>query len=242
MRSPMSGSARPTWEIAPVFDLRHVDALYHDFQCLWDVTIEVGKGEIIALIGSNGAGKTSVLRVMAGFLKPERGEITLEGATLNRMSGYRRVELGISMVPEGRRLFPDMTVLENLELGAYAPRARRVRAETFDMVFELFPVLKTRMKQIAKTLSGGEQQMLAIGRALMAKPRLLLVDELSLGLAPVAVQSIYRAIRRINETMGLSIVIVEQNVRLALDIANRGYIIENGRLVGHGKSSETPEQ
>jgi branched-chain amino acid transport system ATP-binding protein len=219
-----------------VLKVENVDAYYQDFQTLWDVSLAVEKGEIVALIGSNGAGKSSMLRVISGFLMPKKGTINIEGTQIQRMQPHERVELGISMVPEGRHLFPEMTVLENLELGAYIKSARKEMDIMLEWVFQIFPILKDRIKQTARTLSGGEQQMLAIARGLMSQPKLLLVDEVSLGLAPIIVQNIYKILQEINKSMNMTILLVEQNVRLALEIANKGYIIENGRIVGQGSA------
>lgn len=215
-----------------------VDAHYLDFQALWDISLTVEKGEIVALIGSNGAGKSSVLRAISGFLVPEKGTVTIDGLQIQKMPPQDRVKLGISLVPEGRRLFPEMTVLENLEMGAYIKSARKAKEETLEWVFQIFPRLKDRTGQTARTLSGGEQQMLAIARGLMSRPKLLLVDEVSLGLAPIVVQSIYKTLQGINQTLNMTILLVEQNVRLALDVAHKGYVIENGRLVGQGVAEE----
>jgi branched-chain amino acid transport system ATP-binding protein len=213
-----------------VLCLERVDAHYQDFQALWDISLTIREGEIVALIGSNGAGKTTVLRTISGFVSPRSGTVDLDGNPLNKVQAHRRVDLGIAMVPEGRRLFSDMTVLENLELGAYLGRARAVKDGTLEWIYEVFPVLKDRANQVAGTLSGGEQQMLAIARGLMSQPRLLLVDELSLGLAPVVVERIYRTLWEINQSRKLTILLVEQNVKLALETAHRAYVLENGRI------------
>lgn len=218
--------------------VEQVDGYYLDFQALWDVSLTVEKEEIVALIGSNGAGKSSVLRTISGFLKPAKGTITIDGVQIQKMPPQERVALGISLVPEGRRLFPEMTVLENLEMGAYIKSARKDREETLEWIFQIFPRLKDRTGQTARTLSGGEQQMLAIARGLMSRPKLLLVDEVSLGLAPIVVQSIYKTLLEINRTSNMTILLVEQNVRLALDVAHKGYVIENGRIVSQGMAQE----
>jgi branched-chain amino acid transport system ATP-binding protein len=221
-----------------VLKVENVDAQYLDFQALWDISLAVEKGEIVALIGSNGAGKSSVLRTIAGFLVPKKGTVTIEGFQIQKLPPQDRVKLGISLVPEGRRLFPDMTVLDNLELGAYIKSARKSRNNMLEWVFQIFPRLKDRISQTARTLSGGEQQMLAIARGLMSRPKLLLVDEVSLGLAPLIVQNIYKILQEINQSLEMTILVVEQNVRLALEIAQKGYIIENGRIVGQGTAEE----
>ena len=210
-----------------------LNAKYGDIQTLWDISLEVNEGELLALIGSNGAGKSTLLRTITGLLKPAGGMIQYNGVLLNNRSPSQIVGLGISMVPEGRRLFPQMTVLENLEIGAFPKEARMKRDSTLDWVWEVFPVLKERSQQIAGSLSGGEQQMLAIGRALMARNRFLILDEMSLGLSPLLVKTIFKIIVQINKT-GISIFMVEQNVPMTLRTAHRAYIIESGRIVGEG--------
>ena len=217
-----------------MLEISNIDVYYGDLQALWDVSLTVGDGEIVALIGSNGAGKSTTLKTISGLLKPRSGSISYNGIRLDKLPAHKIVELGISMVPEGRRLFPEMSVLENLEVGAYVSRARKAKDETISWVYHVFPVLKDRASQAAGTLSGGEQQMLAIGRALMSQPKLLLLDEMSLGLAPLVVQDISRVINQINKSKGITILLVEQNVRLALALANRAYIMENGRIVNQG--------
>jgi len=189
-----------------------------------------------ALLGSNGAGKTTLLSAITGLLRASKGTITLHGSRIETRPVHEIVEMGVSMVPEGRRLFPEMTVHENLELGAFARKARNQRQETMDLIFGIFPVLKGRRLQIAGTLSGGEQQMLTIARALMSRPRLLLLDELSWGLSPVATENIFETIKKINRTMGLAMLIVEQNVSMTLEMADYAYILENGRIVGEGRA------
>ena len=208
---------------------------YGDIQTLWDVSLEVGAGEIVALIGSNGAGKSTLLRTIAGLLKPDSGRIQYRGVLLNNKSPNKIVELGISMVPEGRRLFPQMTVLENLEVGAFLKEARMKRHSTLDWIWEVFPILKDRSQQIAGSLSGGEQQMLAIGRALMARNKFLILDELSLGLSPLLVRTIFKVLLEVNKA-GISIFNVEQNVPMTLRTAHRAYILESGHIVGHGEA------
>lgn len=211
-----------------------IDVYYGDLQALWDVSLTVQEGEIVTLVGSNGAGKTTTLKTVSGLLKPKTGSITYDGVRLDKLPPHKIVELGICMVPEGRGLFPEMSVLENLEVGAFLSKARQVKDESLSWVHEIFPVLKERAKQEARALSGGEQQMLAIGRALMSRPKLLLLDEVSLGLAPLVVQSISRVIKQLNESNGITILLVEQNIRMALQLADRGYIIETGRIAGQG--------
>jgi branched-chain amino acid transport system ATP-binding protein len=198
----------------------------------------VEEGSIVALIGSNGAGKSTLMQSIAGLIKPRAGKVVFDNVSLNRLSAHRIVQSGICLVPEGRRLFPQMTILENLEVGASVRAARRLRRETLGWVYEVFPILKARAHQKAGTLSGGEQQMLAIGRALMARPRLLMIDEMSLGLSPLASQMISKVISDLNKSAGLTILLVEQDVHLALSLAEWGYVIENGRIVGHGRADE----
>ncbi|RJR29654.1 MAG: ABC transporter ATP-binding protein [Desulfobacteraceae bacterium] len=210
----------------------HIDAYYGDFQVLWGVSLVVKEREVVSLVGANGAGKSTVLKSISGMLKPRRGKIEFQNARLDQKRAHKIVEMGICMVPEGKRLFPDMSVLENLEIGAYLSRARRVREKTLDWVYDIFPRLKERTGQPARTLSGGEQQMLAIGRALMSLPKILLLDEITLGLSPLIVENIFEVIKQINESSGIAILLVEQNVVLALELAETGYIIENGRIVG----------
>lgn len=238
MPSMTSMSLRPIWEKISMLRLEGVDVFYSDLQALWDVSFHVEKKEMVALIGSNGAGKTSTLKAISGVIRPRKGQILFEDVRLDLLRKHEIVETGVSMVPEGRRLFPDMSVLENLEIGAFIERARNNRLSSLGRVFEIFPVLRERAKQMAGTLSGGEQQMLAVARGLMSQPRLLLLDELSLGLAPLIVRTLYRVILDINDTQGLTILLVEQNVRYALETANRAYIIENGRVVGQGGARE----
>lgn len=213
-----------------MLECRDLDVYYGDLQALWDVSLDVQAGEIVALIGPNGAGKTTIMRTLAGLLAPARGSITLEGRRVETAPGHQRVELGLALVPEGRRLFGTMTVLENLELGAYPGRARADRQANLARVCGIFPILQERRGQLAGTLSGGQQQMVAIGRALMSRPRLLLLDEPSLGLAPVVVEAIFEVVRQINAE-GVTVLLVEQNARAALRLAHRGYVIENGRVV-----------
>jgi len=221
-----------------VLEINRIDVFYGDLQALWDVSIAIDEGKIVALIGSNGAGKSTLMLSISGLIRPKTGSIRFEGIRLDELPAHRRVEQGISMVPEGRRLFSQMTVLENLEVGASIRAARKARFDTLNWVYELFPILRERMQQRAGTLSGGEQQMLAIGRVLMSQPRLLLIDEMSLGLSPLLVQEISTVIKNINQSRKLTILLVEQDVQLALSLADRGYIIENGRVVGQGEAGE----
>lgn len=199
------------------------------------ISLEVGQGEIVTLIGSNGAGKTTTLRTASGLKKPTSGTVTLDGKNITTASPQQRVKLGLSQVPEGRRVFPAMTVLENLELGAFLRKEKM--GDDLERVYGHFPVLKNRVKQLAGTLSGGEQQMLAMGRALMAHPRVLLLDEPSMGLAPLLVQEIFEIVRQINEA-GTTILLVEQNANMALQVADRAYVMETGRIVLAGPAAD----
>lgn len=230
----------PTWErrsMADFLEVKGIDVAYGDMQALWDVSLEVDQGEIVALIGPNGAGKTTLMRVIAGLHTVKSGAVRLGDVGLHTLPAYRIVEQGVILVPEGRRLFGGLTVLDNLELGAYSKRARESRSETLKLVFDLFPLLAERKDQRANTMSGGQQQMLAIGRALMGVPRLLMLDEPSLGLGPIIVQSIFEIVREMNR-QGVTVFLVEQNARQALDLAHRAYILEQGRIVGTGGGQE----
>jgi branched-chain amino acid transport system ATP-binding protein len=217
--------------------LDEINACYGDLQTLWGVSLEVNNGELVALVGPNGAGKTTTLKVITGLLKHSSGSVTFDGNSLENETVHRIVALGISEVPEGGRVFSGMSVLENLELGAFVPEARKVKDESLKWVYQIFPRLKERQNQGAGTLSGGERQMLAIGRALMSKPKLLLLDEPSFGLAPILVQHMFEMIEQINK-QGVTVLLVEQNVRAALELAQRAYVIENGRIVGEGKGDD----
>lgn len=224
-----------------MLEIHGIDVFYGDLQALWGVSLNVQQAEIVSLVGPNGAGKSTLMKTVSGLLRPATGSIIFEGIQLNKVPAYEIVEMGICMVPEGGRLFSSMSVLENLELGAFNIEARKARFEALERVYEIFPVIKTRKNQMAGTLSGGEQQMLAIGRALMSQPKLLLLDEVSLGLAPLMVQSIFQVIRMINDSKQISILLVEQNVRMALELGGRGYIIETGRIVGHDEAQRLLE-
>ena len=216
--------------------IEHLQASYGKVQTLWEIGFEVPKGEIVALIGANGAGKTTTLRVLSGLLRPQAGSITLEGERIDGCSPPEIVRRGIVQVPEGRGMFPDMTVLDNLLMGAYGtPQAGR--RDRLDRVFAIFPRVKERQQQLAGTLSGGEQQMVAIGRGLMANPRILMLDEPSLGLAPRVVEEVFRVVREINAS-GVTVLLVEQNTQHTLKIAHRGYVIEAGRTVLSGSGQE----
>jgi branched-chain amino acid transport system ATP-binding protein len=220
-----------------MLQLRAVDAGYGSFQALFDVSLEVNAGEAVAVIGPNGAGKTTLMRVISGLIRPMRGSMRMEGVDLSATPPHRIVELGIAHVPENRRLFPRMTVEDNLRMGAFIPAARPKFRERLDVVYQLFPRLRERRFQLAGTLSGGEQQMCAIGRALMSDPRLLLLDEPSAGLAPVVVQQVFGLVERIR-ARGLTVLIVEQNVRQVLRVVDRAYLLEAGTLRASG-SAET---
>ncbi|MGA3173297.1 MAG: ABC transporter ATP-binding protein [Syntrophorhabdales bacterium] len=223
-----------------VLRITDVDVFHGTFQALWNVSLEVRRGEMLALIGANTAGKTTLLDAISGVLHPARGTIEFEGKDIGGLDPYQIVELGITQVPEGRRVFPDMTVLDNLLVGSYAAGARRKRAESLAIVYDLFPNLSERKKQVAKTLSGGEQQMLAIGRGLMAHPKLMLIDEMSLGLAPIVVDEIFKVLGKIRER-GITVLFVEQNVNRTLKEADRAYILETGRVVLHGAAADLRE-
>jgi len=220
-----------------MLEVEKINVFYDDAQALWDVSFEVNQGEIVTLVGSNGAGKSTTLKAISGLVPPSTGEIRLEGTRIDRVPAHRIVEMGIAQIPEGRRLWPGLSVRENLELGAYTKAARAAREESMERVFKLFPRLHERQMQLAGTLSGGEQQMLAIGRGLLSKPKLLILDEPSLGLAPFLVDEVFETIQKIN-LQGMTILLVEQNVNYALAISNRGYVLETGRIVLSGSGKE----
>lgn len=217
--------------------VQDINAFYGDLQALWGVSLQVDDGELVALVGPNGAGKTTTLKVVTGLLRSSSGSVNFHGREVSKETAHKIVELGISQVPEGGRIFAGMSVLENLELGAFVKEARKSKDQSLEWVYKIFPRLEERQKQQAGTLSGGERQMLAIGRALMSKPRLLLLDEPSFGLAPILVQQMFEMIEEINK-QGVTILLVEQNVRAALELAQRAYVIENGRIVGEGKGDD----
>jgi branched-chain amino acid transport system ATP-binding protein len=224
-----------------LLELRHVTAGYGQFTALWDVSLRVEAGETVAVVGPNGAGKTTLLRVISGVIPPRSGELRFEGEPLTGRPAHEVVARGIAHVPEGRRLFPGLTVADNLRMGAYLPRARARYRESLDRVYALFPVLAERRHQRAGSLSGGEQQMLAIARALMSCPRLILFDEPSMGLAPVMVRRLFDLIQRVREE-GYTLLIVEQNVRQVLKLADRAYLLEAGRLRMEGRGEALSEQ
>lgn len=214
----------------------HIDVFYHKAQALFDLSLKVHESEIVALVGSNGAGKTTLLNTISGLLRPTSGSVLFLGERIDGLSSFSIVEMGISHIPEGRRLFPDMSVRENLEMGAYLQRVWKGREKSLERVYGIFPKLKARQNQLARTLSGGEQQMLAMGRGLMSGPKLCLIDEPSSGLAPILLMEVFRVIRSLRE-QGITILLIEQNVRHTLEIADRAYVLENGRIIleGEGK-------
>jgi len=220
-----------------LLELQDVEVAYGDLPALRGVSLEVEEGETLSVVGANGAGKTTMLRAISGLLRPRAGRILLDGARLDRMPSHVIVARGVVQVPEGRKIFPGLTVKENLELGSYVAAARAHRRESLERVLGLFPRLAERQRQAAGTMSGGEQQMLAIGRALMARPRILMLDEPSLGLAPIIVQEIFRIIAEINR-LGTTVLLVEQNTRQALSLSRRGYVLENGRIALEGTGAE----
>lgn len=220
-----------------MLEMDKINVGYGVVQVLWDISMKVEKGEIVALVGANGAGKSTTIKTITGLLPPWSGTITFEGKRIDALPVHQIIREGIALVPEGRRLFPYMSVEENLELGNYIENdAAKVR-ENLEWVYGMFPILRERRNQMAGTLSGGEQQMLTIGRALMSKPRFLLMDEPSLGLAPLIVLEVFKTISMLHQNEGMTILLVEQNVRKALEIAQRGYVLENGRIVASGESS-----
>ena len=223
-----------------MLEVAGISVFYGAIQALWDVSFEVREGEIVTLLGSNGAGKSTAIKVSQGLIRPASGEVRFQGEIVGRLSPHQVVEQGLCLVPEERHLFPHMSILENLELGAYPHRARVIREQTLQWIFALFPILQKRRRQKAHTLSGGEQQMLAIGRGLMAKPVLLMMDEPSLGLAPLLVAELFKTISEIN-LHGLSILLVEQNAQHALRLARRAYVMETGRVTREGLGKELLE-
>ncbi len=225
----------------PLLKIRNIDVFHGTFQALWDVTVEIVEGEMLALIGANTSGKTTLLDTISGLLHPAKGTIEFKGRDTTNLEPYKIVELGITQVPEGRRIFPDMSVLDNLLIGSYCGTARDKKSQSLGRVYEHFPRLHERRKQIAKTLSGGEQQMLAIGRGLMSDPKLMLIDEMSLGLAPIVIDDLFKALRQIKER-GITILFVEQNVRRTLKEADRAYILEAGHVALSGNATDLCEE
>ena len=220
-----------------MLEIRNVNAYHGKVQALWDICLEVNEAEIVALVGSNGAGKTTLVNTISGLLRPASGSVVFLDKRIDSLPPHSIVELGISYVPQGGKVFPEMTVRENLEMGAYPIHAWKQKDETLEQVYQVFPLLKERERQLARTLSGGEHQMLAIGRALMSNPKLSLFDEPSYGLAPLLVAEMFRIIQRLRDR-GITIFLIEQNVRRALEIADRAYVLENGRLCLQGDCAE----
>ena len=220
-----------------LLDVKNIDVLYDDFQVIWDVSINVNKAEMVALLGPNGSGKSTVLNTISNLVEHKKGSITFDNTLISNIPTYRRTELGISHVLERRRVFPHLTVKQNLLLGAWHPKAKEELLNSLSKVYQIFPKLETRSDQLAKTMSGGEQQMLAIARGMMGLPKLLMVDEPFLGLSPIVMKDLIKIFKNI-VAEGISILFVEQNVRLALSMADRGYVLESGRLVIDGKSED----
>ena len=220
-----------------LLDVKNIDVLYDDFQVIWDVSINVNKAEMVALLGPNGSGKSTVLNTISNLVEHKKGSITFDNTLISNIPTYRRTELGISHVLERRRVFPHLTVKQNLLLGAWHPKAKEELSNSLSKVYKIFPKLETRSDQLAKTMSGGEQQMLAIARGMMGLPKLLMVDEPFLGLSPMVMKDLIKIFKNIVKE-GISILFVEQNVRLALSMADRGYVLESGRLVVGGKSED----
>jgi branched-chain amino acid transport system ATP-binding protein len=223
--------------MAEMLKVNAINVFYHQFHALWDISFEVNKGEVVTLLGPNGAGKTTSLKSISGILRPRSGSIEFEGTRLDALQAHNIVEKGIAHVPQGRGVFPLLTVHENLVMGAYSKRARDNSADAEENVFSMFPILKERRNQSALTLSGGEQQMLAIGRALMSSPTLLMLDEPSEGLAPKVVAQVFEIVAKLHDD-GVTVLLVEQNVHQALEIADRAYVAEAGKIVLSGKSAE----
>ena len=223
-----------------MLSVKNISTFYGKIQALWDVSFEVNEGEIVALVGANGAGKTTLLNTISGIVRLASGSVQFLGHRMNGKEPASIVEKGISQVPEGGRLFPDMTVQENLEMGAYLSHAWKQKEETIKYIYQIFPILKEREKQIVRTLSGGEKQMVAIGRGIMSRPKLAIFDEPSYGLAPRLVLEMFRVIRSLREH-DITVLIVEQNVKQSLEMADRAYVLENGRIVLEGKSRDLLE-
>ena len=220
-----------------MLEVRNLDTRYGKIQALWDISLEVNQTEIVALVGANGAGKTTLVDTISGLVSPASGSVFFQGKQIDGLPSYVIVGLGISHVPQGGKVFPDMNVRENLEMGSYPIQAWNQKAETFEQVFQIFPRLQERQNQLARTLSGGEQQMLAIGRALMSRPTLCIFDEPSYGLAPLLVKEMFHIIQSLRE-QGITILLIEQNVHQSLEIADRAYVLENGRICLQGDSDE----
>ena len=220
-----------------LLDIKNIDVLYDDFQVIWDVSINVDKAEMVALLGPNGSGKSTILNTISNLVEHKNGTINFENNLISNIPTYKRTELGISHVLERRRVFPHLTVKQNLLLGAWHPKAKDELSNSLEKIYKIFPKLETRSTQLAKTMSGGEQQMLAIARGMMGLPKLLMVDEPFLGLSPMVMKDLIKIFKNIVKE-GISILFVEQNVRLALSMADRGYVLESGRLVIHGNSED----
>ncbi len=220
-----------------LLDIKNIDVLYDDFQVIWDVSINVNKSEMVALLGPNGSGKSTILNTISNLVEHKNGTIDFENNLISNIPTYKRTELGISHVLERRRVFPHLTVKQNLLLGAWHPKAKDELSNSLEKIYKIFPKLETRSNQLAKTMSGGEQQMLAIARGMMGLPKLLMVDEPFLGLSPIVMKDLIKIFKNIVKE-GISILFVEQNVRLALSMADRGYVLESGRLVIDGKSED----
>lgn len=221
--------------------VEHVDVHYGDFHALWDVSLDVEEAQVVSIIGANGAGKSTLLNTIAGVKKPSRGTVQFRGKQINGVSPYHLVVEGISLVPEGRRVFPRLTVLENLEIGSYTPKARKRKQEGLKKIYELFPVLEARKNQLSSTLSGGEQQMLAIGRALMSWPQLILFDEISLGLSPLVIKQIYQRVKQINGE-GITALLVEQDIQRSLKAAHKVYVMQSGRVRLEGRPESLSQE
>ena len=220
-----------------MLEVRNIDVFYGDVQVIWDISFDVKQGEVVALIGANGAGKSTTLKTVSGLLKPRTGSVSFNGENLSSAEAFHRIDRGMALCPEARRLFVEMTVEENLDMGSLRGEAKQKRAQTKEMVYTLFPRLKERLAQLAGTLSGGEQQMVAVGRGLMSLPKLLMFDEPSLGLAPILVREIFDVIKKIRQE-GTTVLIVEQNVKQTLAIADRAYVLEHGRVSMQGAGKD----
>jgi branched-chain amino acid transport system ATP-binding protein len=219
----------------------NIDVFHSTFQALWDISLEVRNGEMLALIGANTAGKSTLLDTISGLLHPTKGKIEFEGKDITNSEPHEVVEMGITQIPEGRGIFPEMSVIDNIIIGSYGRRARYKKKENLERVYQHFPILEKRKKQTAKTLSGGEQQMLVVARGLMSDPKLMLLDEMSLGLAPIVINELFKALKEIRET-GITILFVEQNVRRTLQEADRAYILETGRVTLSGTAAQLREE
>ncbi len=223
-----------------MLEVKNLNVFYGNVQILWDVSLQIEEGEFVALVGANGAGKTTLLNAIAGLVTPASGSVTFSGRDVTGLPPNELVEMGLAYLPEGGRLFPDMSVLENLEMGAYLKSSWKKKNERLEKVFQVFPRLKERRKQLSKTLSGGERQMVAMGRCLMSGPVLGMFDELSYGMAPKLVQETFQMLKRLHDD-GLTVFLIEQNVKNSLEIADRAYVLENGRIVSSGSSKELLE-